>query len=300
MSRCSGESLPPTLSRRSSAPSRTAVSGVLSSCETCRRKRFCCGLEIGEPRAQPLEALPEIAQVLRPVHLDPVREIGGAHLADRLVELADRSRDEDREEDGERERDGGRRIGQVAPLLPSLRRDVLQLLDRALGQVVGRAEKRLRAVGELRVTVGELGLRLRRLLRRAKQRVEPRLVVAELVERRELVLGQRQERELPCRRPEFLPDTAVVVEQRSVLEDQVLADDALERARLLEQLAARPTRLRSLLHGLLTLLLEPVEREDQLDERIDERKADEQEAQQDELEERARVIHGGRYNLRQL
>ena len=42
MSRCSGVSLPPTPSRSSSAPSRTAVSGVFSSCDTWRRKRFCC------------------------------------------------------------------------------------------------------------------------------------------------------------------------------------------------------------------------------------------------------------------
>ena len=42
MSCCSRVSLPPTSSRRSSAPSRTAVSGVLSSCDTWRRKRVCC------------------------------------------------------------------------------------------------------------------------------------------------------------------------------------------------------------------------------------------------------------------
>ena len=39
---CSGVSRPPTLSRNSSTPSRTAVSGVLSSCDTWRRNRVCC------------------------------------------------------------------------------------------------------------------------------------------------------------------------------------------------------------------------------------------------------------------
>ena len=153
----------------------------------------------------------------------------------------------------------------------------------------------------LRVAVGEPGLRLRRTLRRAQQRVQARLAVAERVERRELVFRQRQQRELPRRRAELLPYAAVVVEQRAVLENQVLADDALERRRLLEQLAARAPRLRSLLDRLLSLLLQPIERDDQLDQRVDERQADEQEAQQDELEEGAGVIHvGGRYNLRQL
>ena len=62
-------------------------------------------LELGQPRAQPFEALAEVAQVLRPVDFDRVREVGGAHLADRLVELPDRARDQHREQDRERERD---------------------------------------------------------------------------------------------------------------------------------------------------------------------------------------------------
>ena len=45
--------------------------------------------ELVQARAQPLEALPEVAHILRPVHLDRVSEVGGRHLANRLVELAD-------------------------------------------------------------------------------------------------------------------------------------------------------------------------------------------------------------------
>ena len=71
----------------------------------------------------------------------------------------------------------------------------------------------------------------------------------------------------------------------------MLARDALERRRLLVQQPARAPRLRGLQHFLPSLRFEPVERKDQLGERVDERQADQQEAEQDELEERARVVH---------
>ena len=100
---------------------------------------------------------------------------------------------------------------------------------------------------------------------------------------------------------EFLADAIVVVEQRAVLENQMLPHDALERSRLLEQLAARAPRLRRLLHRLAPLRLQLVERQDQLAQRIEQRQAHQQEAQQDEFEEGTGVIHEGRrYNLRQL
>ena len=139
ISRCSGESSPPTLSRSSSAPSRTAVSGVLSSCDTCRRKRVLLLLELVQARAQPFEALAEVAHVLRAVDLDRVREVGGPHLPDRLIELADRPCDQDGEGDRQQHRDraGGER--QVAPGLAALRRRLLQPLDLALGQPVACA-----------------------------------------------------------------------------------------------------------------------------------------------------------------
>src|SRR6185437_12560526 len=112
---------------------------------------------------------------------------------------------------------------------------------------------------------------------------------------------QRQERELSSGRAKFLSDARVVVEQRAVVENQILADDPLERHRLLEKLTARAPGLRCLLHGFASLRLQLIERQNQLAERVDERQGHQQEAQQDELEERAGVIHEtGRYNLRQL
>src|SRR4030095_13621885 len=117
-------------------------------------------LEIGQPRAQPFETLADVAQVLRSVDLDPMREVRRAHLPDRLVELPDRAGDQDGEQDGKRQRDAGSRKRQVAPLLPALRGDIVQLHDRALRQVVGGTEQRLRAVGKLRVALGELRMRI--------------------------------------------------------------------------------------------------------------------------------------------
>ena len=55
--------------------------------------------------------------------------------------------------------------------------------------------------------------------------------------------------------------------------------------------ARRARRGRRLQHFLAALRREPVERQDQLGERIQQRQAHQQEAEQDELEERARVIH---------
>ena len=247
--------------------------------------------EIGQARAQPFEALPEVAQVLRSVHFDPVREVGGAHPADRLVELPNRARDQHGEKNRQRERDRRRGEREVQPLLPPLRRDFLQPLDRALGQLVRRGEHRLRAIGKPRVTVGELRLRVGRSLRHRQELVEPALAVGQRIERRQRFGAERQQRKLCGRRPEFLPDAIVVVEQCAVVENEMLAHDALERSRLLEELAARSPRLRRLLHRFATLRLELVERKDELAQRIEQRQAYQQEAEQDELEEGTGVIH---------
>ena len=115
-----------------------------------------------------------------------------------------------------------------------------------------------------------------------------------LGERRELgrVGGlERQRGELARGRAELLPHAVVVVDQRAVVEDELLAHDPLERRRLLEQQARGARGLRGLQHLLAALRREAVEREDELRERVEQRQADEQEAHQDELEERARVVH---------
>ena len=199
-------------------------------------------LEIRQPRAQPLEALADIAQVLRPVHLDRVREIGGAHPADRLIELADRARDEHREHDRQRQRDADRREREIEPFLAPLRGRFLQALDRALREFVGGVQRALRALDELRIAVGQRGDRGGRALRGRQQPVQCALALAQLVERLELRLFERQQRELRQRLLELLPHPRVVFEQRRVLEDDFLAREPLERGRLLEQQAARASR----------------------------------------------------------
>ena len=197
-----------------------------------------------------------------------MREVGGAHPPYRLVELPDRTRDQHREKNRQRERDGRRGEREIQPLLPSLGRDVLQPLDGAFGQLIRSGEHRLRAVRETGVAIRELRLRVRRPLRHRQQLVEPALAVGQRIERRQRLGAERQQRELRRGRPEFLTHAIVVVEQRAVVENEVLADDALERSRLLEQLAARAPRLRGLLHGLAALRLQLIERQDQLAERV--------------------------------
>ncbi len=121
--------------------------------------------------------------------------------------------------------------------------------------------------------------------------MQPALAVSEFVEPGLHRRLERQRRELPRRLPELLAQLAVFVEQRGIIENQVLARDALERRRLLVQEPAGASCLRGLQHLLAALRLEPVERQDHLGERVNERQADEQEAEQDEFEERARVVH---------
>src|SRR6266536_1312802 len=217
------------------------------------------------------------------------------------VELANRSRDQNGEQKRERQRNAGGGEREIEPFLPPLRCDLLQPLDRALGEIVGRAEERLRTVRELRVAVGKLCLRLGGMLWRHEQLVQAAFAVGETVEGRQLIGGQRQKCELARGAPELLAQAHVIVDERAVLENQELSHYALQRDGLLEQLAARASGLRRLLHGLLSLQLQPIERKDQLRKRVDQRQADQQETQQNEFEKRARVIHGtGRYNLRQL
>ena len=78
-------------------------------------------LELAQPRAQPFETLAEVAHVLRAIDLDRMGKVRPSHLPDRLIELADRSRDQHRKQDGERQRDQSRGERKVAPSSCSLR-----------------------------------------------------------------------------------------------------------------------------------------------------------------------------------
>ena len=142
-----------------------------------------------------------------------------------------------------------RREREVQPLLAALRRGLLQPLDRALRQLVGRGEHRLRAVDELRVAVGELRLRVRRAAASSSSLCS-RLSLSASSSSAAAARPSGSSASWRAVCAEFLAHAGVVVEQRAVLEDQVLAHDALQRRRLLEQLAARAPRLRRLLHRL--------------------------------------------------
>ena len=147
----------------------------------------------------------------------------------------------------------------------------------------------------LRVAVPRLRLRVGRTLRHRQELVQPALAVGQRIERRQrLPTPSGSNASWSGRRPELLPNAIVVVEQGAVVENQVLPDDALERPRLLEELAARASRLGRLLHRLATLRLQLIEREDELAQRVEQRQAHQQEAEQDELEEGTGVIHGRR------
>src|SRR5438128_10995455 len=93
--------------------------------------------ELVQARAQPLQPLSHIAQILRPIDFDRMREIGSAHLSDRLVELAERTRDQQGKNNRQRERNqpGGER--QITPRLASFRGRILQSLDLTLGETIG-------------------------------------------------------------------------------------------------------------------------------------------------------------------
>ena len=123
--------------------------------------------------------------------------------------------------------------------------------------------------------------------------IETILLVGEVIERRDLRRFQRQRRELPRRDAEIFTHVRVIFEQQVVFENEVLARNALERRRLFEHQTARPPRLGRLQHFRAGLRRQAVERQDQFGECVDQRQADQQEAQQDELEERTGVIHAG-------
>ena len=78
---------------------------------------------------------------------------------------------------------------------------------------------------------------------------------------RELRAIERQLRQLLRRLPELLPQPPVVVEQRGSSRIRCWRDDALERRRLLEELAAGAAGLRRLQHCLLALRRQSVERQ---------------------------------------
>jgi hypothetical protein len=85
--------------------------------------------------------------------------------------------------------------------------------------------------------------------------------------------------------PEILPQAPVIVDQLRIVEDQLLAHQALERRRLLIELTAGTAGLGCLKYCLLTLRPQSVEADDQFDQRIEQGQTYQQEAEQNEFEE---------------
>jgi hypothetical protein len=172
-----------------------------------------------------------------------------------------------------------------------LRRSLLQPLDRPLRKLRRGIEDPLRVLDQVGVPVGELGHDRRRALWRIQDLVQPAFALAQLIERGAMDLLQRQQRQLLRRLQELVAHAPVVFEQRRVFQDDLLPGEPFEVRRLLEQQAALASRLRCLQHLLAALRGEAIERQHQFRQRVHERQADEEKAQQDELEERARVVH---------
>ena len=102
--RCGGESGPPTSSCSSSAPSRSAVSGVFSSCDRWRRKRFFCASSSARRRRSQSSRSPSVFR-----SSGPLTAIGCAKSALPSWRMAaSSSRDRARDVAREGERDGQR------------------------------------------------------------------------------------------------------------------------------------------------------------------------------------------------
>jgi hypothetical protein len=156
---------------------------------------------------------------------------------------------------------------------------------------VGPGQGGLRDVRELRVALGQRG-RLGRAARLPQRRLELGLALEKAIDRL-LRLGIELHRAQRARvLPEVLAHAAVVVQLELVLEDEVLAHDALERRGLLTQLTAQAPGLRGAHDRRLALAGEAIESPRELEQRVAQRQAHQKETQQQELGKGARVVHG--------
>ncbi len=128
-------------------------------------------------------------------------------------------------------------------------------------------------------------------MRQLEQDKEPGFGVGQFAELGQLRAFQRQLLQLLRGLVKILAQTCVIVDQLRIVENEMLADESLQRRCLLVELPARAPRLSCLQHRLLALRPEAIEADDQLDQRVEQREADEQEAEQDELEEGTGVVH---------
>src|SRR6266851_478754 len=170
-------------------------------------------LELAQPRAQPFETLPEIAHVLRAIDLDRMSKVRASHLPDRLIELADRARNQYRKQDGERQRDQSRGERKVAPFLAPFGSCLLNVLDLTLGQARGRGQHRLRALGDVGISFGQGRGGIWWPMRSLQQCEKTAFASGESFELVQLRAVKRQQRELLRGLSKIEPQARIVVDQ---------------------------------------------------------------------------------------
>src|SRR5262245_20423789 len=210
-------------------------------------------LELDESLTQPVEPDSQVFQVGGPDDAYVALEFSRAQAPDRLIELPDGSCDED--SDTDREKDAERyRCRQLQPqdALGALT-GLPHRLDFAVDQGVARVEHVPREIRQDHVSPDKRGLVFPRYGLAHQLLVQRLLGVDRVVELPQLGFVQRLQRQLAGVGLEIGPESGVILEQLLVVEDQVLAHDALQGRRLLDQEAASARCFRRLRHGGLTV-----------------------------------------------
>ncbi len=248
-------------------------------------------LQIGEPLAQPFEPLAEVAQILRAADADRLREVRAAQQADRAVELGDRPRDETRERErrNQRQRDGDEHQRQQLPL--HVLGACAQPLDLPVGDPRADGEHLVRAFGELaraRAHLGDIG----RGLGGGEHLVQTLLARHRAIERGQLLVAERQSRELRGELAEAVVQALVVLQQPGIGQHRDLLRQALDRGDAIDQRAAAARGLRRVVHRAAALLRQALRTERGVQQRARQRQGDEQKAGDEQPEEGTRIPQG--------
>src|SRR5882672_7716286 len=245
---------------------------------------------LDQPLTQPIEPAAQVFQVRRPADPYVAFELAGAEAPDRLVELADRSRDEKSDPDGEEYAKRYRRR-QLQPerALRALAR-ASHGFHLAVDQGVARVEHVPRQLRQHHVAFYERLLVGRRLRFAEQLFVEPLLLVDRVVELVKLRLVERLQGQLAGIRLEIRPQPSVVIEEFLVVEDEVLAHHPFERGGLLDEEPAAARGLRRLRNRGLALTCELLDVHRSVVKGHDQRRSDEREGEQQQAQKRSRVV----------
>src|SRR6266853_4246342 len=194
--------------------------------------------EFDQPLTQPIEPAAQVFQVRRPADPDVAFELARAEAPDRLVELADRSGDEQGDPD-RKEYPQRYRRSELQP------QDALRALASAphrfhlaIDQGVACIEHVPRKLRQHHVAFHERLLVSLRLRSSDQLFVKSLLLVDRFFELVQLRLVERLQRQLAGIRLEVRPEPDVVLEELLVVEDEILAHHPFERRGLLDQEAA--------------------------------------------------------------